>query len=274
MDYTEPYADQALQVPWLSVLGNHEYGYNSTAQLDLANILPNWVMDDRYYTRRVELDAASGTHASFIMLDSSPCVPAYRSNSSSGWDPCGSMYPTCSPGASDDDFEGECFFHENILAQNCQDQYAWFKTALAAVPDGDWLFVVGHHPIDEISEEDFTTVLQEAPYFSMYLNGHAHLLNQYTIDGDGIYLTTGAGSMVDTDDQHDAIRDAKAEVGAEGVEAYGHTYKVAWTQTVAGFTRHTFNAAYTQLTTEFVTADGDVVHSFVSDKAGKAVTAK
>jgi hypothetical protein len=48
----------------------------------------------------------------------------------SGWDPCGDYYPTCSPGSTDDDYEGPCEFHANIMTQNCTVQYMWFKEVL------------------------------------------------------------------------------------------------------------------------------------------------
>ena len=34
--------------------------------------------------------------------------------------------------------------------------------------------------------------------FDLYLNGHAHTMSQYTIDGAGAYVTSGAGAMVAT----------------------------------------------------------------------------
>ena len=52
------------------------YGYNVSAQLAFAAVDPTgrWVMDDRYYTRRVELGAGSGVYASLVVIDSSPCI--------------------------------------------------------------------------------------------------------------------------------------------------------------------------------------------------------
>ena len=53
----------------------------------------------------------------------------------------GTEYPTCSqkdPSDPNDDFEGECKFHENIMTQDCGTQFTWFKKALAAVPSSDW----------------------------------------------------------------------------------------------------------------------------------------
>jgi hypothetical protein len=103
-DWIEPFAHESLdKLTWYSALGNHEYGYNVSAQLDLAKKYKNWVMDDRYYTKRILLGGS--TYATFIILDTSPCVSAYRSTSNSGWDPCGSETPTCSLDSGHDDFE-------------------------------------------------------------------------------------------------------------------------------------------------------------------------
>ena len=87
-DYTGPYGKyKSLNVPWYSILGNHEYGYSVPAQIALAqqSLAPPWVMDDRYYTKRVTVGSA---HISFIFLDTSPCVSAYRSTNNASWDPC------------------------------------------------------------------------------------------------------------------------------------------------------------------------------------------
>ena len=140
-DFTGPYSASVLNVNWYGVLGNHEYGYNVQAQLELAkmDLKPKWGMDDRYYTKRIQLGGSS--YVSFIFIDTNPCISDYRANDPANWDPCSTEFPTCSPIE-----EGPCKFHENILAQDCQAQFTWFKKALAAVPKDDWLIVVGHHP--------------------------------------------------------------------------------------------------------------------------------
>ena len=95
-------------------------------------VLSNWVMDSRYFSKRVPL--GSDRFISFIFLDTSPCVAAYRADDQSlsyiqdmpvnplsktlhscfeprsHWDPCGSDFPTCEPIV-----QGPCKFHENIL---------------------------------------------------------------------------------------------------------------------------------------------------------------
>eukprot|EP00467_Chlorarachnion_reptans_P008534 CAMPEP_0114527278 /NCGR_PEP_ID=MMETSP0109-20121206/23522_1 /TAXON_ID=29199 /ORGANISM="Chlorarachnion reptans, Strain CCCM449" /LENGTH=455 /DNA_ID=CAMNT_0001709215 /DNA_START=20 /DNA_END=1388 /DNA_ORIENTATION=- len=268
-DWLNPYKAESLQLKWYGTLGNHEYGYNVQAQLDMPQKYENWIMDDRYYTKRIEV--SDGVYISLVVIDTSPCVQEYRSSSQSGWDPCGSEYPTCSLSSDpSDEFEGPCKFHENIISQDCTAQLSWFKNAMASIPDGDWKIVVGHHPIDELDVEDFTSVLQDAG-FDLYLNGHAHTLTQYTVDGSGAYVTTGAGSLVNTADQlggtpHKDRTRSKTE-GVETVQSpLGHSYKTVWNQKVAGFTFHSFNSDYTELTTDFITYAGEVVHSFTVTK--------
>lgn len=160
VDFEEPYSATALsKIPWYGVLGNHEYGYNVSAVLEYANVNAAWVMDDRYYTRRVEI-GDTGSYVSFVFIDSSPCVSDYRSSSDEYWDPCGADFPTCSLTDDDDDFEGPCKFHDNIVEQDCAAQFTWFQSALSSVPANDWLIVVGHHPIDEVDVADFTSAMQ------------------------------------------------------------------------------------------------------------------
>lgn len=283
-DFTNVYKAKSLQVPWYSVLGNHEqldrdllslemaprYGYNVEAQCQLSEKLENWVMDSRYYAKRV----AVGTgHISFIFLDTSPCVSAYRGDDESLWDPCGSDFPTCDP-----IMEGPCKFHENILTQNCSEQFEWFKQQLAEVPKGDWLIVVGHHPADpgaflyttcfqinrecafwslskdEMDVEDFVSPMQKHG-FDLYLNGHTHLLNRYAVNGLGAYVTSGAGAMVKTPDQDE-----------EEVHLMAKSVETIWEQKVAGFTLHKFSADFQQLETQFVDYAGKVLYNFTVRK--------
>jgi len=272
-DLIDPYSSQSLQMKWYSTLGNHEYGYNVSAQVDYMQLNKNWIMPSRYYRERIKLDNA--LYMSLIVLDSSPCVSEYRGSDPGLYDPCGSEYPTCSLSDGDDDFQGTCEFHKNIISQDCNLQYLWFQDTLSTwVPDEDWLVVVGHHPIDELNMRDFATLLEEHG-FSIYLNGHVHTLNQYTIDGTGAYVTTGAGSMVPTTDQQQPITKAKLmgrNITSSVLTSGGqHTYETVYNNAVAGFTSHTFSSDYSKLFTQYITYTGEVVHSFTVNRKGKIV---
>lgn len=273
-DWLEPYKASALQVPWYGILGNHEYGYNVDVQIELSKQHPNWVMDARYFTRRLQLQGS--IYVSLILLDTSPCVSEYRSDSQTGWDPCGTEYPTCSLSGGHDDFEGTCKFHENILTQNCSTQYEWFKQTLSNVPKDDWLIIVGHHPGDELDVEDLTSAMQ-ARGFDLYLNGHAHCLTHYTVDGKGAYVTSGAGSLVMSKDQlggtratdrtYNKVHNTQVEAMADAsLSSSGHSYEATFSVKKSGFTLHTFSDDFNTLTTEFLDTSGTVLHSFVVSK--------
>eukprot|EP01038_Epipyxis_sp_PR26KG_P005650 gene5650-7802_t len=269
-DFLEPYNSDSLQVRWYSSLGNHEYGYNVDAQIEYTSMSPTWFLPSRYYYERITIGGMY--YISLIVIDTSPCVSDYRQNNPDYWDPCSSEYPTCSQQDTDDDFEGECEFHHNIIGQSCIQQYNWFKSVLLRQRTdhpNDWVIVVGHHPIDELDVQDFTGALQESG-FSIYLNGHTHLLNQYTLDYSGVYVTSGAGALVDTVDQTHSKTKIKLEGGNIATSSSnGHTYQTVFTQTVAGFTRHIFAQDFSTLTTEYVTYTGEVIHSFTSNKKGE-----
>lgn len=272
-----------MNLKWYNILGNHEYGYNVQAQIDYAAINSNWILDDRYYTRRFLVDSASSTYMTLFVVDTNPCISSYRSSSQSGWDPCSTKYPTCSLGSTLDDFEGPCYFHQNILSQDCTAQYNWAAAALDAVPADDWLVIAGHHPSDEINVLDFTALFQKRG-FALYLNGHTHTLTLYTIDGANAYVTSGAGSLVNTVDQSFATTAAKLvgddvtvqkikeketkEAGVSPQPAASHSYKTVWNSATAGFTQHTFNSAFTLLTTEFISYTGAVLYTFTVNKQG------
>lgn len=298
-DFTGPFGAMPT-IPWYGVLGNHGYGYSADAQVQYSQVNPQWVMPSRYYTKRIKVDKTTKTYISFIFLDTSPCVKMYRGTNQRNYDPCGTQMPTCSPLATNDDFEGKCDFHANIMTQSCDAQYTWFQRTLNAVPKDDWLIVVGHHPADEINVKDFTSLMQKRG-FSMYFNGHAHTLTQYQVDGSGAYVTSGAGSLVDTPDQTGELMKRKLAgdavilmneaadgsyqpmsayeswyggVGQKYASRYSrtkskHTYSTIWNKKVAGFTLSTFSSDFQSLTTKFISYDGTVIHQFTSLKNGQ-----
>jgi len=247
-DYTALFG--GMGIPWYHSLGNHDYGFSPEAQLRLNETIPEWNMDDRYYHRRIELPRDSGAGAgagagiivNIIVLDTNPCVKDYRGTDRRRWDPCGIQYPDCSPIAE------PCRFHENILSQDCDAQLSWAKGVFANIPEGEWIFVVGHHKAEEINVVDFQTSILDNPRIHLYLNGHTHNLEHYSVNGQTKYMTTGAGGMVIIGND-----------GGGGAETDSNrrrnttkpVVKSVWSKVVTGFTSHVFNDAGTILTTYF-----------------------
>ena len=250
-DYTALFG--GLGLTWYHSLGNHDYGFSPEAQLALNETIPGWIMDARYYHRRVSI--SSSIIANIIVLDTNPCVRDYRGTDRRRWDPCGTQYPDCSPIAE------PCRFHENIISQDCDAQLVWARqtldnitTASASASTSEWIIVIGHHKAEEIDAADFQTTFLDDPRIHLYLNGHTHNLEHYEINGQAKYMTTGAGGMV---------------IIGGGVERLmphrhsNHTVKSIWSKIVTGFTSHTFLNDGTALRTDFWDAKkNETVYSF------------
>lgn len=235
----------SFNLPWYNALGNHDYGFNPEAQLSLNQTIPTWIMDARYYHRRIEL--VPSLILNVIVLDTNPCVSDYRGNDRAKWDPCGLQYPTCEPVAD------PCRFHENILEQECKPQLEWFNATLASIDTAnEWVFVVGHHKANEIDVENFQALLSDERVH-LYINGHAHNLEHYAIDGNPKYMTTGAGGMV------------IGHIDLDGTQPSGtqpSRFHSMWLKTVTGFTSHTFEANYSTVATEFWDTKQNVLYNF------------
>jgi tartrate-resistant acid phosphatase type 5 len=250
-DYTALFG--GMGIPWYNSLGNHDYGFSPEAQLSLNETIPGWIMDARYYHRRVVVprgDAIDdeGIVVNIIVLDTSPCIKEYRGTDRRKWDPCGSQYPDCSPIAE------PCRFNENILSQDCDTQLTWARQTLDNITSRpgsarEWVFVVGHNKAEEINIADFQTTFLDDPRVHLYLNGHTHNLEHYEINGKAKYMTTGAGGMVFIGDN-----ESKSIVSLIGNSTPQTKYNVKsiWKEVVTGFTRHTFMNNGTVLETVFL----------------------
>jgi hypothetical protein len=251
---------------WYSVLGNHDYGFAPEAQLELGKVIPGWVMDARYYWRRIPLSgsgAGAGAVINLIALDTSPCVNDYREDDPVKWDPCGKEFPTCAPQP------GQCRFHENVLAQACEPQVAWLAAVLdeirsktsKAAGATEWTIVVGHHRADQLEfparQFPFQALL-DRPDVHLYLNGHVHSLEHYAINAQAKYVTSGAASMV----VERGLGGLGGRGGRGGRGSMGrNAVSRVWSRMVTGYTLHAVNS--TALTTEFRDAHTNkVIHEF------------
>ncbi len=153
-NYELIYNHPELQIPWLPVLGNHEYRGNSQAVLDYSNVSRRWEMPARYYTR-VFTDPKTGVSLRVVFIDTAPLIDKYRNT------------PEEYPDAGKQDMEA---------------QLQWLEATLAAAKE-DWIIVAGHHPIRGYTnkEQSERTDLQQRlePIFDRHkvhlcIGGHIH----------------------------------------------------------------------------------------------------
>jgi hypothetical protein len=267
-DYVDLFGN--LSLPWYNALGNHDYGFNPDAQLDLNQTIPQWIMDNRYYHSRIILDSDNNYKNNYnnnynnynnntsvvlniIVLDTNPCINDYRGEDRSKWDPCSLQYPTCAPA------QGECFFHENIVAQDCTSQLEWFNNTLSNIPPDEWVFVIGHHKADEIDAEDFQSLL-DSNRVHLYLNGHNHNLEHYSINDQAKYMTTGAGGMVIIG--ANGYTNVKLHDNLDKIHHRKYQAKGIWSKIITGFSSHTFFDYGTKVKTDFWDVNQNILYSF------------
>ena len=270
-DYVELFGNIGL--PWYNTLGNHDYGFNPDAQLALNETIPTWIMDARYYHKRVVLDDTGNESVvlNIIVLDTNPCVADYRGDDRAKWDPCSIQYPTCAP------MQGECMFHQNIIEQDCKAQLDWFNATLSSINarnsnNTEWVFVLGHHKADEIDVEDFQDLLS-SNQVHLYLNGHNHNLEHYSIDGQAKYMTTGAGGMVIIGWKNGGVKLHKTSPTFKKwhkhthghAHGHGQTHEVKsmWSKIITGFTSHTFMEKGTKVKTEYWDTNQNMLYDFI-----------
>jgi len=264
------FTEQSTMVTWWGALGNHDYGYPGSATAQIEYKSPNnnrWQIPDRYYYQRLTFPGE--VNISLVVLDASPCQADYISSDPSGWDPCGSVIPSC-PG---------CTFHDNVVKQNCSAQLAWFNSIIPTIPANDWKILMFHAPASDIDVEDFITPFQKAG-FDLYINGHVHLMAHYQMDNAGTYITTGAACMVRISDEEAKKMDAvpphqqvKSKAGANscGGDNQWHSCEIIYQKTIAGYSYHTFNDDFTELTTYLLDYSGNLLHSVTTTKGGAPV---
>lgn len=269
--YENIFTEPSTMVPWYNALGNHDYGYPGSAQAQLDYVSPNnnrWKMPGRYYYERLVFPEVN---ISLVVLDASPCQSEYTSSDPSGWDPCGSVIPGC-PG---------CTFHENVIKQSCSAQLAWLQNIVTTIPGDDWKIAMIHAPAMDIDVEDLITPLQQSN-FQLVVNGHVHLLAHYTIDGNGTYITSGAGCMVRVPDSDTAGADEKKaregqpklrslrQLKASSCTKYSqvHTCEIVYQKVTAGYTTHVFSSDFQTLTTYLYDWRGEWLHTAVATKNG------
>lgn len=179
--FTDAYTGSLASMPFVSVLGNHDYMGNVSTQVGDAgyhSVDKRWVMPHRYYTQDYPL--SGGQTLTLVFLDTSPFIAGYYSSPEN---------PTMA---------------KNLAAQNASVQVQWLEATLAGLTRPGPVVVVGHHPIMTGYElPDASQVLPSMDIIhglvnkynaTAYLCGHVHTL-EYAADAQGVgYFVTGAGA--------------------------------------------------------------------------------
>jgi tartrate-resistant acid phosphatase type 5 len=220
--FEDIYNANSLQVPWYATLGNHDYGDNAQAQIDLTKVNKRWKMPSRYYSTEEEL--SDGTKIQFLFIDTNPFILKYLKFNEKETE----LYQS-----SVDD----------LNAQGWKDQLKWIESSLKNC-DADWKIVIGHHPVISGGKHKGAKELQKhlKPLFekygvNMYICGHDHDI-QYLKEKNVNYFVSGAGSQLyDT----------------------GSTEQTVFCQSINAFLSVKITGSKAEM--KFVTFNGDVIFS-------------
>lgn len=248
-----------VQLPWYSVLGNHDYGYNVSAQLKLHTLINQWIMPSRYYY----IEAQPGLY--IVALDTNPCISDYRGNDQSKWDPCHKPDYYCGNYTKDE----PCRFHENILSQTCDYQFQWFQHILDnIIPNNAKIIVVGHHPVFEIDVMPFSELVNNDARIVLYINGHTHMFGTYEYNKTNKYITNGAGSMVQPSNiKYEKVKGNLDVINMEYNKKGNlnkkkkHKYDMySWYERISGYARHLIYESH--LRTDFIGINGEIIYQY------------
>jgi tartrate-resistant acid phosphatase type 5 len=185
------YSAPSLQIPFYGVLGNHDYGRNSSVashsiapQLEYTwfDPLQRWYMPSRYYN----VQPASSIPIHITAIDTNPYL-AYN-NSASGTYYTPELLYASQPIIS----QAQLSFLTNSLAQ--------------AANSNAWTIVVGHHPpVSNKGKSNYNssvTPLLGQGNVDLWFNGHDHVQTLYQNPGapNTTFVTVGnSGKLSPTD---------------------------------------------------------------------------
>jgi tartrate-resistant acid phosphatase type 5 len=164
--------DSLKNLPWYSVLGNHDYHQDPEAQIAYSSVSGGkWNMNGHFFTRTVRLGESEG-EVKFIFIDSIWFAPLVSKST-------------------------HVEHQQSVFAQ----QYAWLESELKSSSGADWLIVVGHYPLFSVGENGDQPAMQKAIQALLeeykvdaYISGHDHCLEHLTHNGVQ-YIVTGNGAL-------------------------------------------------------------------------------
>jgi hypothetical protein len=172
LKFESVYNQPSLQMPFLAILGNHDYYLNPQAQIEYTFVSSRWYMPDWYYTRSFETD--DSTVLQLFCLNTAPMASR---NGSPARDT--SAYAA---------------------------QLQWLESGLSG-SKARWKIVAGHHPLysngDHGDDPHLASLLE--PLFvrhnvDMYLAGHEHDLQLLRpVNGVHYVISGGGGKHRDTE---------------------------------------------------------------------------
>ena len=160
-DFEQLFKLADFNMPFYSVLGNHDYAGNIQAQIDYSQISKRWKMPSRYYAVRREISPGSPQTLLMLMLDT------------------------------------EVLRTDRGMRS---DQYKWIVAELTRTPS-TFVVLVGHHPVysngrhgGEATLKKMLAKLSKVHKIDLYINGHEHDFQIIKPKGNTVFVSDGGFS--------------------------------------------------------------------------------
>ena len=160
-DFEKLFSSVEFNIPFYSILGNHDYRGNIQAQLDYSQKSQRWTMPSPYYALRKPLDSAGQQTVLILMLDTEKL-------------------------RADAAMQGE--------------QLRWIESELASATDA-FVILIGHHPVYSYGRHGGDPVLQkifkklgDAHRIDLYINGHEHDFQMIKAEDETLFVSNGGFS--------------------------------------------------------------------------------
>jgi len=186
--FEDVYTDDSIQVPWLNILGNHDYGGNGcfgdiAAQFDYTfkDMLGNgrWKLPGAFYNHRAELPGDISME--FFMLDTN--IEDHISGRHGGI--CDQKL--CKGGTMKTIKKDTCIRLFNDMWKEQQD---WFRKVIAA-STADWKIIVMHHKPHSFFGQTLMKIAN-AHGANLVIASHTHEMAFYE-QKNPAWLVAGAG---------------------------------------------------------------------------------
>jgi len=165
------YAELA-NIPWLSVLGNHDYGgwqFNNgwPQQIGYSFVNYNWIMPARYYNKKI---AHNGYDVEYFMLDTNSFDAKAPTDPDTNHNICSQKH-NYGDQCTGNDGMANVWSCQSWFQSSWSAQKAWFEEKLAA-SNARWKIVVTHFPCGY--EGSWYKALREQHGLDLIVTGHRH----------------------------------------------------------------------------------------------------
>jgi len=191
-----------LDVPFFPVVGNHDCRGSVEAQILFSQLEPRWKFPSAFYNVTFNLGERD---VRFFFLETCTLVcPADIPTDQVRHTFSGVTYSECEYYSAEKwtpKSMWRTFPDRNSLDISRRKQLEWLNSSLEDLPQTDWKFVIGHHPLlsatvprynNKVLERDLLPIFKER-HVNGYFSGHDHSLQHLQQDGIDYFVSGGGG---------------------------------------------------------------------------------